>query len=129
MTTTICRLCGLEKPDSGFAPHALILRRCRDCCKAQLDARRGNDGDIIKRLLFSLKNRGRDRGIKELALWRYEDVKKLYDDFVMPPEIQAGIEAGMQPRLRVMRIDESSPFIPSNAEIRMFGEGTRKSHT
>jgi hypothetical protein len=115
---TTCRVCNETKNESEFPPKT---QTCRACCKIQLDRRRGKQ-DPVRRMLFNLKNRGRGRGIKEVTLWRYEDVRRLYDQVKLPAEVQQGIEQGMQPKFRLVRVDPEQAFLPGNAVVKLFGE-------
>lgn len=114
-----CRHCKEDKPDGDFAPHAKKLKACKACSRNIIGIHRGK-GNPAKRMLFNFKQTCRARGIQEGTLWRLEHVQKLIETCELPPGIQAGQAIGMQPKLRIVHVDKSKPWLPDNARIDTF---------
>ena len=116
-STITCRTCKEEKSTSDYAKHAIKLRTCRTCSKKLLGQRRGQ-GDLAQRLLFNLKCRCKEQGLIEGKLWRKCDVEKLLEAFQFPESVELGIQQGLaRPKLRLVRIDGDSPWLPSNTKV------------
>jgi hypothetical protein len=103
----------------NVAPHSLPKEICRACSKRDLDARRG-DLSSAKRTLFNFKQTCRSNGIEERVLWTIDDIQRLIDQCESDDIVKEGKMRGIQIKYRIVRIDKTKPFLPDNAEAKIY---------
>ena len=115
-----CKVCEEEKSNEHFAPHTINSRQiCKECQKIRMARYRG-DSNLPKRLFYNLRQRGRERGIEEIKLWRIDHVRELIQKWDPPPAVKHGILNGMKLRLRIVKVDKLKPFLPDNSTLDIF---------
>lgn len=117
--TTTCLKCNETKPsESAYSVHGLHRRVCR-ACLAHMSRKYGKDD--ASRVLSNVKDYCRKHGLGEGMLWKRQDVETLLEAVELPPELVENLRPGERLRYRILRVDETKPFIPSNAVAKVYG--------
>lgn len=118
--TVQCRLCLRVLETNGFSPSSLKRRVCRECVKKRMKEYRGKN-DVAIRMLYNLKQRLKEHNNKLGTLWNKEDVEGLLRKTTTPPDLEHGATMlNRTPRMRIVRIDDTLPYLPNNCRAEYF---------
>jgi len=108
----VCRGCTQTLPLERFTRDGARRKRCRACV-----SRAAREGGEAHRLLVCVRAQCRKRGWPWASVWTIDDIRALLAA-TPPPCIGA-----RRVKVRVVRRDESKPFVPDNAVVRAYGMG------
>ena len=96
-------------------------RLCKECSRRRLSLYRSKI-DATTKCYYNLRQKFRANKIEEGAVWSRRDVAALVAQLQIPENIEnAAKELNRAIRLKVVRVDETKPFLPSNSKVEIMG--------